>query len=345
MPRHVVQAYGAAWTELGRIVTNGPFRLLAWERGVSLVLERYPAYHGRFPGNLGRVELTFHAGEPGKLLYMYEKDGLDVFRLNSLPPAELDRTRQRYAAEYVSGPSLGYMRIGFDVSRPPFDDPRVRRAFALATDRETLANVTLRGYVFPATGGWVPPEMPGHSPGIGLPYDPERARQLLAEAGYPDGCDFPVLDALRPPSTGRAPAIASLRVQWRENLGVEVAWKTVEYAELWNRLSGERPQMWWLGGGAEYPDPDDLLGGSHLKVFTGWQNKAYDELVERARRVMDQAERMRLYGQAERILVEEAPHLPLAYLRYHFLIKPWVLRYPTSPVGTWFWKDVVIEPH
>ena len=94
--------------------------------------------------------------------------------------------------------------MAFDVRRAPFDDPRVRRAFAYALDRETLAGVTLGGYFSPASGGLVPPGMPAHSPGIGLPYSPERARDLLAEAGYPGGRGFPTVDFVSAPARGAA---------------------------------------------------------------------------------------------------------------------------------------------
>jgi ABC-type oligopeptide transport system substrate-binding subunit len=77
----------------------------------------------------------------------------------------------------------------------------------------------------------------------------------------------------------------------------------------------------------------------------GWQNEAYDRLVEAARRVMDHEERMRMYRQADRILVEQAPVLSLAYGRFHMLVKPWVRKYLTSPLRWWFWKDVIVEPH
>jgi oligopeptide transport system substrate-binding protein len=345
VPRRVVQAHGAAWTGLDHIVTNGPFRLAAWERGESLVLERNPAYHGRFTGNLQRVELSFVLGQSATLLQAYQDSRLDTFFSVLLPPAEWDRARQRYAGEYVSGPVLATQYIGFDVNRPPFDDRRVRRAFTLATDRETLADVALRGYLFPAAGGFVPPGMAGHSPGIGLPYDPEGARHLLVEAGYPDGQGFPVLDALVGHRPIAVPAIEYLQAQWRENLGVEITWKKMEWGRLLDRLSRETPHMWLMGWLADYPDPDNFLRVSSWRVYTEWQNEAYEGLVEGARRVMDQEERMRMYQQADRILVDEAPILPLVYARLHLLVKPWVRKYPTSPMKACFWKDVIIEPH
>jgi ABC-type oligopeptide transport system substrate-binding subunit/tetratricopeptide (TPR) repeat protein len=343
VPRHVVEAHGAAWTELNNIATNGPFGLAGWEPGECLVLERNPDYHGRVTGNVERVECSLVALQPEKALQTYEDNGLEV--VITLPPAEMDRARQRYAGEYVSGPWLITQYVGFDVNRPPFDDRRVRRAFTLATDRETLAHVTLRGYAFPATGGVVPPGMPGHLPGIGLQYDPERARVLLAEAGYPGGRGFPAVDCRASDDPGVSLLGKDLRAQWLENLGVEIAWKRMEFASLLDKLFRETPQMWLMGWVADYPDPDSFLRVSEWKVTGRWQNEAYDGLVEEARRVTDQKQRMKMYQEADRIVVQEAPVLPLGYGRFHMLVKPWVRKYPTSPIKSWFWKDVIIEPH
>ncbi len=345
VPRHVVEAHGEAWTEVGNIATNGPFRLASWERGESMLLERNPAYHGRFTGNLLQVELSSPSRQPARVLQMYEDNRLEAFHFGRIPQADWYRAWQRYAGEHVSGPSLMTWYIGFHVNRPPFDDRRVRRAFTLATDRETLADVARRGYVSPATAGFVPPGMPGHSPGIGLPYDPESARHLLAEAGYPGGRGFPVLESLASHWPWVVLTVEYLQAQWRENLGVEITWRQMELGRLLDRLSREAPHMWLTGWIADYPDPDNFLRVSTWRVNTGWQSEAYDGLVEGARRAMDQGKRMRMYQQADRILVEEAPILPLFYSRLHMLVKPWVKKFPVSPLKWWFWKDVIIEPH
>ena len=345
VPRHAVQSHGTAWTDVGKILTNGPFRLAAWDRGGSMALERNLAYHGRSAGNVSRVELVFTSRDSAGLLQMYEEDHLDVVPYVCLLPAEMDRARQKHARDYVSGPEAGTFYVGFAADRPPFDDRRVRRAFTLATDRETLADVAGRGYRFPATGGFVPPGMPGHSPGIGLPHDPERARHLLAEAGYPGGRGFPALDALTPNRPLAPPIVAYLRAQWLETLGIEVSWQQMEWGRFSDRLSGETPDMWFIAWRADYPDPDNFLRGSTWRVYANWQNQAFDALVEGARRITNQEERMRMYRQADGILVEEAPVLPLEYGRSHLLVKPWLSRFPTSAAGWWFWKDVIIEPH
>jgi oligopeptide transport system substrate-binding protein len=345
VPRHVVEAHGAAWTELNSIVTNGPFRLVTWERGETMVFERNRDYHGRFTGNLERVEYSLISGQTARLLQMYEGNDLDVLDMDHFSPAEWNRARQRHAGEYVSGPRLGISFIGFDVTRPPFDDPRVRRAFCLATDREALAHVTLRGYVFPATGGFVPPGLAGHSPEIGLPYDPVGARRLLAEADYAGGRGFPAVDCLGRDNPVDDLVREYLRAQWRENLQVEIAWKKMAFRKFVDSVRRETPHIWTMRWEATYPDPDDLLRFDQSFLPGGWQNEVYDRLVEGARRVADQRERIRMYQQADEILVEEAPVLPLYYGRLHMLMKPWVKEYPMSAVDQWFWKDVIIEPH
>jgi ABC-type oligopeptide transport system substrate-binding subunit/predicted Ser/Thr protein kinase/tetratricopeptide (TPR) repeat protein len=345
VPRHTVLAHGAAWTQVENLVSNGPFRLLAWEHGRLMRFARNPVYHGHFAGNVMQVELIFPAGELD-LPRMYKEDDLDLLNLTFSSQAEWSHTRQRYAGEYLITPTLWTFFFAFDTRRPPFDDPRVRRAFTLATDRERLANVLLRGYFSPATGGMVPPGMPGHSHGIGLPYEPEEARRLLAEAGYPEGRNFAALDVLGENIPLITQAYEYLRAQWRENLGVESSWEIVELEELDDRLyAGTTPPLYSANWIADYPDPDSFLRAGLEHQRTGWQNQVFDELVQSARRSTNQTERMSMYLNAERILIEEAPILPVAYCRFHSLVKPWLKKVlPPSGWG-WSWKDAIIELH
>ena len=115
----------------------------------------------------------------------------------------MDCLRKWHATEWVLLPSANTGVLVFDASRPPFDDARVRRAFALCLDRERLVNEVWGAYWFPAMGGFVPPGLPGHTPDVALPCDPERARQLLAEAGYPNGEGFPVVELWHSPPYNR----------------------------------------------------------------------------------------------------------------------------------------------
>jgi oligopeptide transport system substrate-binding protein len=343
VPRHVVEAHGAAWTEVDHIVTNGPFRVKSWRRGDGLTLVRNAEYHCRFRGNLDQVMLSLPE-TPSHRLAMYEAGALDVLDMTFFQVEELDETRQRYADEYVTGPLLWTSYVGFNVRQPPFDDVRVRRAFALAIDRRTVANLIMRGCVVPATGGVIPPGMPGHRPHMGLPYDPDQARRLLAVAGYPHGRGLPPVDLI----VRRVHAAPGeyLRTQWQEELNVEVnvVWRTGGFGTFSETLNQEMPVTFVMGFLADYPDPDSFLRNAGFRRWVGWRDDAYDKLVEDARRVLDREERIGLYERADGILVEEAAVVPLFYGQRHLLIKPWVKIYPTSVLRSWFWKDVVVEP-
>jgi ABC-type oligopeptide transport system substrate-binding subunit/class 3 adenylate cyclase len=343
VPRHVVEAHGAAWTEPGNIVTNGPFLLQAWHPRQSLVLTRNPRYHGRFRGNVQRVELTLlPTPDWFDRLSMYESDAIDVLGIHSFPPPELHRARRRHADEYICVPELCTFSVAFAVSKPPFDDARVRRAFVMATDRGACAEAATGGALFPATGGVIPPGMPSHSPGIGLSYDPEQARRLLAEAGYPEGRGFPAVHLLV--WSGRESLLEHLQAQWRENLGTETTWEAVGVGTYLDRIERALPHAFLWGWAADYPDPDNFLRVGLRRLDARWRNEAFDGLVEEARRITSQEARMKLYRQADRILVEDAAVLPLTYTRVHFLVKPWA-KIPMSSSYCQFWKDVIIEPH
>jgi oligopeptide transport system substrate-binding protein len=337
-----VAVHGEAWADAENLVTNGPFRLASWQENQALLLVTNPEYHGRFAGNVQRVQVTFESGPV--LLAMYDSDGLDVLDLyQGLPHSELERARHQHAGEFVSAPQLLTWYVGFDASRPPFDDPRVRQAFALATDKETLGEATVLGSDRPATGGFVPPGMPGHSPGIGLPYDPRQAGRLLEEAGYPAGRGFPVMDLRGPPLSG---IWARHWVeQWRENLGIELTLdNTLEWSAYIDRLREAPPHIFMMAWSADYPDPDNFLRVGALQ-FVRWRDERYEHLVGEARRVTDQEERMRLLRRADEILTEQAAILPVVYPGSRWLVKPWVARFTVAPNGHMFLKDVIIEPH
>jgi ABC-type oligopeptide transport system substrate-binding subunit len=345
VPRHVVGRHGESWTAVENIVTNGPFLIESWDPGRTVLLSRDPNYRGRAAGNVERVEVhLMGGGEWSARLELYEADQLDVLRLYGFPAAERNSARQRHAGEYVRLPGMGLFLVVFDATRPPFDDVRVRQAFVTATDRDHLANVVLGGLELPATGGFILPGMPGHSPGIGLPYEPQRARQLLAQAGYPGGRGFPALMIMV--HDARRAWADSVARQVSENLDVDIAVDSVPWPEHALRIRRRQvSHMILYGWEADFPDPDGFLRVFPFRERTGWQNDAFDRLLDRARRIMDHAERMKLYRQADRILMDEAPLMPLTYSADDFLVKTWVRGYPPLMRDPSCWKDVVIELH
>jgi oligopeptide transport system substrate-binding protein len=307
-----------------------------------MLLERNPRYHGRFSRNVAHVRLALNVSVEDHL-DLYEADELDVVYNWPFSGSEMDRLRARHADEYVYRPRFQTFYIYFNVTRPPFDDARVRRAFAMAIDKQRLAEVVDRGYHLPASGGFVPPGMPGHSSGIGLLCDAEQAWQLLADAGYPNGLNFPEVTVLARATWGTLTDY--LRAQWRENLRVETGLEILDPTQPSIR-SNERAWIarggWW----ADYADPDNFLRVDVQLDAPHWRNPDYERRLDQARQITDQARRMALYQQADRILIEEAVVVPLVYMQSHLLLKPWVRRFPTAAIKSpGFWKDVIIEPH
>lgn len=328
---------------MDNFVCNGPFKLEAWRPGESLVLVKNPGFHGPFKGNVVRVEIDLSLPDWSTRLKTYEDDSSGFAILGGIPEEdeEMDYARRRHAGEYFSIPFMGTRYLVFNTTRAPFGDPRVRRAFAMATDRRAIANVITRGYTSPATGGLVPLTMPGHSPGIGLPYDPDLARLLLAEAGYPGGTGLPVIAGL---TYGHLETLRDhLSEKWREILGVDTTWEEQTGPLPESAQTDVFLESWT----ADYPDPHNFLRDclQYLSTLTGWRNDTYESLIERARWTPNQASRIQFYRHADQILVEEAPIVPLYYMRLYYFVKPWLRNAYLRGVDYLYYADVIIEPH
>ncbi len=343
LPRHIVEARGQTWAEPEGLVSNGAFALQAWQQQGDqqgeIHLVRNPRYHGRFLGNLSEVILCAYP-TPERRLEAYETGQLDMLSLRNFME-QRERMRQKHPGEYLSAPNLGLQYLGFAVHSPPFDDERVRRAFVMAVDRERYADEFLHGFAFPATGGFVPPGMPGHSAGIGLDFEPERARQLLAEAGYPGGTGFPQVEFIAGP--GLDADLEYLVARWNEELHIQVQGKVLGWDEYLERMQNRLPDIFMSIWVNDYPDPDNFLRENDAVRWAGWHEPRYLELVEAARRTLDQQKRLEMYREADTILIEAAALMPFKYLRSHFLLKPCVKRFPVSAIGWWYLAEVILE--
>jgi oligopeptide transport system substrate-binding protein len=282
-----------------------------------------------------------HIKDFGKL-EAYEAGEFDVINAWKVLD-ELDQVWGRYSREFVAGPLENTFCLVFDITRPPFNDLRVRKALSLAINKSEVwarLRIGAADTSIPATGGFVPPGTPGHSPGISLAFNPDEAKKLLAEAGYPEGKDFPQIEILcvyeNDEESRRIERTFSSR--WKEILGIESQWEFIIWESFLKRMQTTQPMMFSLVWVADYPDPDNFLRLG-LPKGTGWKNDDYDALIERSMRSLDQTERLTLLKEADKILVEEAPIIPLGYYGNNYLVKPWVRRFSRS------WKYVIIDPH
>jgi oligopeptide transport system substrate-binding protein len=317
--RDLIERFGSHWTDPQHLVTNGPFRLTDWRHEYRLTLEANARYYGGRP-NLDRV-LMYVVNERTTALTLYQTGDLDLVQL---PPEAIPTFEG--TAEHARKPILRGYYVGFSVNKAPFTDPRIRRAFALALDREEFPKI-LRGGER-AARSWVPPGMFGYEPSVGLPFDPDRARRLLTEAGYPGGQGLPPLTYVYNTGPVNTLIAENLQAQWKRNLNVSVALDNAEWKVYLKRLQHDPPALFRLGWGADYPDPDNFMalftagsGNNH----SGWANPHYDALVAEAAAEPDPQKRLALYRETQRILTEEdVPIVPLFSDVQNVLIKPWV---------------------
>lgn len=314
-PAHAVGAKGDDWSTPANLVCNGPFRIADWQQGREIHLARNPFYRGYAAGNLEKVLLRFvHPS-----LEHYLDDTIDWCR------ADRAHLTRQLGQEMVLVQYLATFFLGFSCRHPPFDQPRVRQAFAMSVDQRELVRKVTSDVQRPAMGGAIPPGMPGHSPEIGHRFDPAAAREILNEAGVGLTTASTLTFAALPGSA----TPHYLQEVWGEHLGITVqVVEDLQIGEILAHLKEGSVQLAFISWEMDYPDPDNILrilfhSTSPINYF-GWHNERFDQLVERAAGSTDQQLRLALYHQADRILVsEDTAIVPLFYRQAHGLMRPW----------------------
>lgn len=356
VPRWQVEKYGARWTETGRCVSNSAFRLDEWLQGKYMTFRLNPYYKGNNPGHLRKIVRLFSgtagtgSASGGVGLLPYENDEVDLVGVGS--PADLDRIRNdpELGQQLWKFNGVSTVYLFFRTREPPLNDVRVRQAIARAIDKQTIADVLFKGAVRPAYG-MRPPNFPGYA-GEELrhlqQFDPESARRLLAEAGYPGGRGFPALEVwLRDasPSSQSGQAVQMIQEQLLEILGIRIEIRNMQ-ANAFNRLMYEwEIPIGMVSYGADFSDPQSLLGvpwRSQPRGFTrhDWSNARYNDLIDRARMETDPERRMRLYEEAEWILTSEVGGAFLWHDHRFQLRKPWLKGLKRDRAGFYpFWEN------
>ncbi|HLC28458.1 MAG TPA: peptide ABC transporter substrate-binding protein [Dehalococcoidia bacterium] len=320
---------GADWTLNPN--GTGPFKLKEFVLGQRIELEPNTDFYLDPKPSLQQVTYLL-AG--GSALVMYENDEIDVTGVGVNDVERIRDPNEPLNAEYQTGANMSTDYIGFNTQEAPFDDPRVRKAFAMATDKQLVAETVLMDILLPAKG-ILPPGIAGYDETYeGVPYDPEAARALLDEAGGPELFDDVTLLTS---GQGAAPseALAAVTALWEEDLGVSIPIEQEEFGIFLRDIDQGNFKMFSLGWIADYPDPQNFLDiklhSESSNNETQYSNPEVDALLERARAEKDEAERIRLYQEAERLIVEDSPWVPLFHGQDSVLIKPYVKNYTNAP--------------
>ena len=336
VPRDLAEAQGDAFGH--RPVGTGPFRFVSWDRGRELVLAANPDYFDGMP-RLARVVYRILPGERFNAVN-------DEFERGELEDAPLPgrMTADDYR-RIVTDPHYVYVKrsmftlrfYGLNTRVKPLDDRRVRQAIVHAIDREAIVDGLYLGRHLVAKG-ILPPGTPGYNPKItGYSYDPARARELLAQAGYPNGRGAPTITIW---SSVKDPLVKEHELI-REGLGaiglrVEFVYQTYWPTFAREIAAGKAPAFlyaWY----ADAPDPDNFLfqlfHSKSARNFTGYANASVDAMLEQARRAGDVQQRVELYRRAEKLILDEAPIVPFWHYSYERRFQPYVKSVEVSGLG------------
>ncbi|MHA7817906.1 MAG: peptide ABC transporter substrate-binding protein [Pseudohaliea sp.] len=332
------------WTRVENIVGNGPFVLTEWKLNRRIRMARSETYW-----DAERVRLNGVVFYPTENLVSEER----MFRAGalhytqSLPLDKIPVYQAMDGSPYVQAPYLGTYFYLVNTERPPLDDVRVRKALSMAVDRATLSKTVMQGSVVPA---WsiTPPGTLGYEPPKLFDHDPEEARRLLAEAGYPDGEGWPGVELIYNTQEAHRKIAVAVQQMWKDVLNIEVTianqeWKV--YLDAVSTMNFDIARRGWIG---DYVDPNNFLdlylsGGGNNN--TGFASPVYDDLIQNlAPRAQSREERFRIFREAETLLMEQMPIIPIYTYTSRHLIHPSVKGMPANLMDSLNLRYVWLDP-
>ena len=347
--RATIEAFGSpsdrltAWARPGSLVSNGPFVLKEWDVNSHVRVEKNPNYW-----DAATVKLNAIVYYPTENLTTEER----MFRDGQLHytedvPIEKVPVYQKEQPELLElAPYLGTYYYQVNTTRPPFNDVRVRKALSLAIDRKLMVDTVLQGIFKPAFA-LVPPDTLGYQPPQLFDYDPQQAKQLLADAGYPDGKGFPPFELLYNTHEQHQKIAVTLQQMWQQTLGIQTTLLNQEwqvYLDAQSNMNYDVSRRGWIG---DYVDPNTFLdmfitkGGNNN---TGFSSARYDEIIlDAAPKTQDRAQRYALYNEAETLLINEMPIIPIYTYQSKHLVSPCIQGMPENIMDWTTWKYVYLE--
>ncbi|MDG1937796.1 MAG: peptide ABC transporter substrate-binding protein [Pseudomonadales bacterium] len=302
---------GTLWTRPGNFVGNGPFVLDDWRLNYIIRVSKNPRYWDS--SNVQLNEIVFYPIDQVQTEERMFKTGA-LHATSSIPVDKIAVYQQKDPEKISIDPYLGTYYYRINVNIKPLDDPKVRRALSMAIDREMLVSSITKGGQLPAYT-FTPPNTQGYYAATSpITFDIEAARQLLTEAGYPNGEGFPEIELTYNTSDGHRRIAVAIQQMWKEALNINIRLSNKDWKVYLSRIQSmdySIARAAWIG---DYPDPNTFLdmfitdGGNNQ---TGWSNAEYDRLIALAASQSNQQQRYRTFQQAEALLMAESPIIPV----------------------------------
>lgn len=324
VPKHVVLKFGTMtdrftkWSVPPNLVGNGAFKLATWRFHDFIEVKRNPFYW-----NAAKVRLNGIRFYPIENPYTETRAFLSgqLHTTYQLPSDLIRAVKKNEPQSLRQEPYVGTTFVRINTKRPGLSDARVRQALSLSLDREALCEHIMEGY-FPARS--LTPKMGSYEPELKLAFNPEKARALLKDAGFPDGKGFPVYSMLISKPAARASAEA-LQAMWAKHLNIRVNIQNMDwgsYISAQQSLNFDMASAGWIG---DYLDPTTFLNlwtAGNGNNNTGWSSPRYEELLREAARQAEPAQRLAIFRQAEGLLMDEQPIIPMSYYTRNYLLRP-----------------------
>ena len=310
------------WTRVGNIVSNGAFVLEDWALNRHIKMIKNQEYWDK--DNVSLNGVVFYPTEnevSEERMFRVEQ----LHRTEGVPLDKVPVYRAIPESPYMQDPYLGTYYYLVNIDRPPVDDVRVRQALSMSLDREQLARTVMQEVVIPAYS-ITPPGTLGYQPPKLFDFDPEKARQLLAEAGYPNGEGWPGLDIIYNTNEAHRKIAVAVQQMWKKYLNVDITISNQEWKVYLNAVSQRDFQVARRGWIGDYVDPNNFLdlfitdGGNNN---TGFANDYYDEMIlQLAPRAPTEEERFAIFHEAETLLMQQMPIIPIYTYATRHLVHP-----------------------
>ncbi len=318
-----------------KFICNGPFCLSKWDRNLLIELEKNPHYWNQEKINLEKIQM--HVIVDGMTaLNMFENDDLDLLQL-SLAPLPSEPLNELFKnGQLRSSPSAASQIIVFNTEQFPFNHSKMRQAFGLAIDRDTIVDTILQTRELPAYSAIPPILKKGNTEHLLPSRDVEKAKQLFKESLEELGLElwqFPPLTFVFSASDQNKKIVEAIKQQWKELLGVNISLQSLEHTSLLDRLCKRNFQIAQTTWIAQYNDQMNLLerfkDKRNTKNYCGWENAEFAALLEKS--FMESGDmRMQTLREAEILFLKSMPIVPLYHLNAMFLKKPHVKNLDTA---------------